>query len=126
MDDAILDASALLALLNGEPGGDVVASHLPGALVSAVNLGEVVARLAEAGAPEHEIRLKLATLGLDIRHAGEADAYASGLLRPATRALGLSLGDRFCLALGKLTGLRVLTADQSWRGVDGIDIVVIR
>ncbi len=44
-------------------------------------------------------------------------------LRSATRAHGLSLGDRACLALARSAGLPVLTADREWRGV-GLDMEI--
>ena len=100
MADAVLDASALFALLQDEPGSDVVAARLPGAAISAVNFSEVIAKLAEAGMQEVEIRRALAPLGLDVHAFTQEDAVAAGLLRPQTKALGLSLGDRACLALG--------------------------
>ncbi len=56
MDETAIDASALLALLNEEPGADVVAQALPGAVISAVNLSEVVAKLSQAGMPEDAVR----------------------------------------------------------------------
>jgi PIN domain nuclease of toxin-antitoxin system len=110
---AVVDASALLALLNAEPGADHVAGALPGAVVSAVNLAEVVAKLADAGVPPDEVGEIVAGLGLDVRPFDEALALATGLLRPKTRALDLSLGDRACLALGMHLSLPVVTADRA-------------
>ena len=43
MGNVVLDASALLALVNQEPGQDIVAAVLPRSLVSAVNASELVA-----------------------------------------------------------------------------------
>ncbi len=114
MSKAVLDASALLVLLGEEPGSDEVAGAIPGAAISAVNLSEAVAKLAEAGMPAPAIRSALDGLGLDVRPFDTAQAYVAGLLRPATRALGLSLGDRACLALGRELGWPVLTADREW------------
>jgi len=113
--DAVLDASALLALLQDEPGSDVVAAKLPGAAISAVNFSEVVAKLAEAGMQEVEIRRALAPLGLDVHAFKQEDAVAAGLLRPQTKALGLSLGDRACLALGIVLSRPVVTTERAWR-----------
>jgi len=126
MSDAVLDASALLALLQGEPGSDQVLETLPGALVCSVNLSEVVAKLAGHGMPEADIRSAL-NLGLEIVPFDEALAWAAGLLRPRTRSSGLSLGDRACLALARSTSFPVLTADAVWATLDlGIEIAVIR
>lgn len=126
MAEVVLDASALLALLNAEAGSDEVAASLPGARISAVNVAEVVGKLAEAGAPEEEILEILEGLGLEIRAAGLQEAMRAGLMRPETRSLGLSLGDRFCLALGRELGAPVLTADRSWVGVPGVAVKVLR
>jgi PIN domain nuclease of toxin-antitoxin system len=124
---AVLDASALLALLNAEPGADVVAQELPGAVISAVNLSEVVAKLCGAGIPENVIHQILEPLGLEIAPFDEEQAYQAGLLRPATREAGISLGDRACLSLGKMLGVVTLTADRTWEELSiGTNIRVIR
>lgn len=114
----VLDASALLAMLNGEPGEQVVARAIrESAAMSAVNMSEVVAKLSEVGMPETEIRESLEPLGLTVFDFDEDSAYAAGLLRTATREAGLSLGDRACLSLAQHLGLTVLTVDRSWDGL---------
>jgi ribonuclease VapC len=112
--EAVLDASAVLALLRGEPGADAVAALWPGVRVSAVNLSEVAAKLADRGAGEEEIRDTLAELELRVEPFDGEDAIAAGLLRPPTRSDGLSLADRACLALAVRLGLPVVTADRRW------------
>ena len=125
--DTVLDASALLALLNAEPGAERVAACIPGGVVSAVNLAEVVGKLAEAGMAVDDIRLALSGLGLRIADLDEGLAYVVGLLRPSTRARGLSLGDRACLAQAKRSALPALTADRDWLSLDlGLEIEAIR
>ena len=114
MAEVVLDASALLALLNGEPGADQVAVVLADAVISAVNVSEVVGKLVEAGMPEPAVREALETLSLDIISFDTEQAYQAGLLRPITRGVGLSLADRTCLALAKQLGLPALTADRTW------------
>lgn len=128
MSSAVLDASALLALLNGELGQEEVASALADrAWISAVNLAEVVGRLAEAGMPEDSIREALEGLELDVVAFDRGMAFRAGLLRPATRAHGLSLGDRACLALAAFDQRPALTADRSWQSLDvGIQVRLIR
>jgi PIN domain nuclease of toxin-antitoxin system len=127
VNDVVLDASALLAALRREPGGDQVEPRLEGARISAINLSEVVAKLDEDGVPEAAIRRAIGRLELGV-HAFEAEhAYIAGTLRRATQAFGLSFGDRACLALARSLGARALTADRSWSSLDlGIAIEVIR
>ena len=123
----VIDASALLALLNGEPGADVVAQALPGGVMSAVNVSEVVAKLAEFGIPEKAIYQALKPLGLDVVFFSEEQAYLAGLLHTATLKIGVSLGDRACLSLAKMQELTALTADRAWANpAIGVTIKVIR
>ena len=128
MSSHVLDASALLALLNQEPGAEQVAAAVAGgAAISAVNLSEVVAKLSEAGIPEAPIHEALDPLGLDIVDFDAALAYRAGLWRPLTKPAGLSLGDRACLSLARHLNLPTLTADRSWAGLPlGITVRVIR
>jgi PIN domain nuclease of toxin-antitoxin system len=124
---AVLDASALLALLNSEAGSRVVEESLSVAAISAVNLSEVVSKLSERGMPITAVRAALEGLGLDVRPFDAAMAYSAGSLRPATRGLGLSLGDRACLALGHSLGAPVLTTDRSWKKLKiGVKVRSIR
>ena len=130
MSEWVLDASAALAVLQQEPGEERVERALAdGAVISAVNLSEVVAKLADRGMPEAEIRADITRLRLDVAPFNGVDAFAAGLLRPVTRAAGLSLGDRACIALGRRSGLPVLTADIAWTGLDlgpGVEITALR
>jgi ribonuclease VapC len=123
----VLDASALLALLNAEPGNEEVERSIPGAAISAVNLSEVVAKLNEAGMSERAVRSALEDIEIDIHPFDRESAYRTGALRAATKKLGLSLGDRACIALGGQLQRPVLTADRNWRDLElGIEIRVIR
>jgi ribonuclease VapC len=125
--EVVIDASALLALLNAEPGADLVAEALPKGVISAVNLSEVVAKLCEAGMPEKAIHQALQPLGLETIPFDEEQAYQAGLLRVATQDMGASLGDRACLGLTKMLGATVLTADRMWTGLSvGVPVKVIR
>lgn len=127
MPEVVIDASALLALLNAEPGADLVAEALPKGVISAVNLSEVVAKLCEAGMPEKAIHQALQPLGLETIPFDEEQAYQAGLLRVATQDMGASLGDRACLGLTKMLGATVLTADRMWTGLSvGVPVKVIR
>ena len=124
----VLDASALLALLQDEPGADMVVSHLPHAVISAVNLSEVVAKLADYGIAAAQRQAALAGLDLDIRPFDAEAAYAAGSLRDMTRKLGLSLGDRACLALAIQLGGAAVTTDRAWAALpaEAFRVEVIR
>jgi ribonuclease VapC len=114
---AVLDASALLVLLNGEPGTEEVAEALPGAAISAVNLAEVIGKLMDSGMPEEVLRGLLEGLSLRVVPFDHDDGFAAGLLRAPTRRAGLSLGDRACLALATRLDLPALTTDRAWKRV---------
>jgi ribonuclease VapC len=127
VNEVILDASALLVLLRAEPGAERVEPRLEGAGIGAVNLSEVVAKLDEDGVPEAEIRRAVGRLELDVHTFDAAQAFAAGVLRRTTRALGLSFGDRACLALAQKLGAIALTADRSWARLEvGVAIEVVR
>jgi PIN domain nuclease of toxin-antitoxin system len=119
----VLDASALLALLNREPGADVVEAHLGEACIGAVNLSECLARLSESGVPEKTAWEIVSSLELEVVPFNAGHAREAARLKPLTRRHGLSLGDRACLALGRLSKRAVLTADRTWKTLD-LDVQV--
>jgi ribonuclease VapC len=130
---AVLDASALLAYLHHEPGYQpVVESLAQGVAISAVNWAEVLTKLSDIGLDAEGIASELTTGGLvggslQILPFDEPLARRAARLRSATRTLGLSLGDRACLALGQLLGVPVLTADRSWQSLRaGVKLRLIR
>jgi PIN domain nuclease of toxin-antitoxin system len=123
----VLDSSAILAVLNREPGADLVVQELPEAVVSTVNVAEVATRLYDYGMPDDEVRSVIADLDLDTVSYDGDQAFVSAMLRPATRVVGLSLGDRACLGLARIRSLPALTADAVWSGLDiGVEIRLIR
>lgn len=123
----VLDASAILVLLNDEPGVETVRHALSDAAISAVNLSEVVAKLVDEGSPEPEIMERLEAIGAEVVPFDVNQAYATGLLRSATRFRGLSLGDRACLSLARHLGSPVLTADRVWSELDlGVEVRLAR
>jgi len=127
MPESVIDASALLALLNAELGAEVVTEAIPGGVISAVNLSEVIAKLCDSGMPEKAIRQALQPLGLEVVSFDEEQCYQAGLLRTSTQGMGISLGDRACLSLARMRGVVVLTADRTWAGLSvGANIKVIR
>ncbi|MDQ3397079.1 MAG: type II toxin-antitoxin system VapC family toxin [Deinococcota bacterium] len=110
----VLDASALIAFLRDEPGATVVAEFIHGAAMSSVNWSEVIQKTLARGLTTESLREDLAALGLSIEPLSARDAEQAALLWSRTRAAGLSLGDRSCLALGLRLGIAVLTADRAW------------
>lgn len=129
MTEAVLDASALLALLRDEPGAEMVSKVLTASTMTAVNLAEVVGHFARNGVAEGDIHLVLDPLPFSVTPFDSALAFRSGVTLPATRSAGLSLGDRACLALAHRLGVPVLTADRAWLAVAadvGVEVVVIR
>jgi PIN domain nuclease of toxin-antitoxin system len=130
---AVLDASALLALLKSEPGHEQVQTALlGGAAIHVVNWAETLSKLAEAGVAPADVERDLIERGvlheaLVVDFGSPTDAVLVAELRIGTRSAGLSLGDRFCLALGRRLGLPVLTADRAWSAVHvGVTVQVIR
>jgi ribonuclease VapC len=127
LSEIVLDASALMAVLREESGSEAVEPVLAEAVIGAVNLSEVYAKLAERGMPDEAIWATVGALDLPVVGFDEEMARLTAGLRPATRRLGLSFGDRACLALGRKLKLPVLTADRAWSRVDvGVDVRVIR
>jgi len=120
----VIDASALLALLRGERGADKVERVISTSVIATVNFGEVVGYFVRHGAAESDIRRLLDPLPVARIPFDEAMAYATGLLLPATKSLGLSFGDRACLALAKHLGVPAMTADRSWKAIPALDIAI--
>lgn len=112
---SVLDASAVLAYLQREPGHEQIRGALDqGAAISTVNLAEVYAKAVASGQELEAVADRLLALGLGPQPFTEPDARAAAELYLQTRVHGLSLGDRACLALGLQLGLPVLTADRTW------------
>ncbi|MGO8986957.1 MAG: PIN domain-containing protein [Terriglobales bacterium] len=128
MSRIVLDASALLALLNREPGSDSLSPELlSDALCSTVNLAEVQTKLVAAGGDPDQAWEDALSPIREAAHFTDEQAKIAGNLVAATRALGLSLGDRACLALGLALKAPVYTADRSWKKLKlGLRIHVIR
>ncbi len=110
----MLDASALLAMLQNEPGGDLVQELLETAAISSVNWAEVTQKALEGQMEIESLRHDLEALGLGIVPFTAALAETTARLRPVTRKAGLSLGDRACLALAAVLDLPAVTTDRIW------------
>ncbi len=119
----MLDASALLCLLNREHGAEFVAAVMGGAKISAVNLTEVVSKLIDKGLDGPTVVADLSELDLIVVDMDRRQAERAGLMRPRTRGHGLSLGDRACLALAHESKSVALTGDRAW-ATPSLDIEV--
>jgi ribonuclease VapC len=114
-------------MANREPGAERVRGVLREAVMSAVNVSEVLQKLVQKGmTPEHAEDF-IRQFVSEVSEFGLKQATLTASLDPFTRPLGLSLGDRACLALGKTLGIPVLTADQIWAKLDiGVTVELIR
>lgn len=112
MSAIIIDASAILAAILGETGGDAVFDRLDDAAVSTVNVAEVYTYAALNDLPTDAIDAFFADTGIEIASFDQQQAVTAGQLASITRKAGLSLGDRSCLALAKARGAEILTADR--------------
>jgi PIN domain nuclease of toxin-antitoxin system len=124
----VLDASALLALLNQEPGAaQITPALMRGAIMSSVNAAEVQTKLVASGGSPDQTWQYIVSLVPQIEPFSEEHARAAGTLVLHTKPLGLSLGDRACIALGDALQLPVYTTDQSWTKLKlGIRIHLLR
>ncbi len=127
MSNVVLDASALLALIQDEPGADVVKEAGRNAVISTLNLAEAAAHAVDAQGDYRTVRDTVARFGIEVVPFDLSQAYSSAILRRRTRGVPLSLADRACLALALQRRLPVLTADRQWARLNiGIDIQRVR
>lgn len=120
MNRVVLDSSALLAILHGEPGAEMFTQKsglLENSTMSTVNVAEAYGKLVGVGiAPEDAWEAVTAPIP-EIMGFDQEQAKIAGGLIPQTRSLGLSLGDRACVALGVALKAPVYTADRAWKGL---------
>ena len=122
----ILDASAILGLLLGEDRAGPVVGHLSDAGISAVNVAEVVGKLGDIAMPPQIAADLIHRLNLRVVEFDEEQAVIAGGLKRETAHLGLSLGDRACLATGIAAGDRIVTLDRTWASLDiAVEILVL-
>ena len=115
--DCVLDASAVLALIRDEPGGDKVGERVGRAAISAVNLQEVAKELMVSGLNEPTARELIGELRLAVEFHTADDAYAAAALHETTKEYGRGLGDRTCMALAMRMDLPALTTDREWKKI---------
>lgn len=118
MSDVVLDASAVLAMLRGEPGSEVVAEYIGHAAISAVNLQEVAKEMVREGVSIEAVREVLDELALDLHPHDREAAYQAAALFERTKRYGRGLGDRSCMALGLALGVPVITTDTEWKSIE--------
>ena len=127
MDKAVLDASAILAVIGNEPGADLVFEHIPHAAVSTVNLAEVQSKLIERGFSPDEAWESALSFARELFVFDAQQASTAGGLVPFTRPFGLSLGDRACLALAITLKAPVYTTDRIWANLAlDVDVRLLR
>jgi PIN domain nuclease of toxin-antitoxin system len=128
MNRVVLDASAILAVIGGDPGAEKLTPDLLARAVgSAVNLSEVQAKLVSRGWPFEQAWEDATSPVRQVLAFDEAQARVAGDLATQTRHLGLSLGDRACLALGIALKVPVYTAEKAWKKLNvGLTVHVIR
>ena len=114
----VLDASAMLALVQQETGGEQVLCALEDSektlLVSSVNLCEVVTKLIRMGHSAAEVPISIEPFLKYVVDFDSEQALVAGELSRSSRKLGLSLGDRACLALAASRGATAWTTDAAW------------
>jgi len=123
----VLDASALVALWRRERGWERVARDISSSAVSSANLAEALSKFVEDGGDADTMASETVKAGCEIVVVSVMHAITTANLRPVTRPLGLSLGDRLCLALAIERNCEVLTADRNWAKLSiGVPIQLIR
>lgn len=123
----VLDASAVVTLLQKEPGWEIVKGHFGASVISVVNLAETLSKYAEYGGDIDEAAALFAAVPIEVVPATLQQAIEAARLRVPTMPFGLSLGDRFCFALALERNLPVLTAEKVWDKVKvGVSVVRIR
>jgi PIN domain nuclease of toxin-antitoxin system len=127
MNSYVWDASALLALINNEPGHEKMEQYLPGAYMSSINISEVASILLSMSMKQSEIEQLIHSIIPNAIPFDNHHAYHAADLRIKTKNMGLSLGDRACLSLGEIKNLPVITADKIWGKLDlNIKIILIQ
>lgn len=123
--DVVLDASALIALFAGEPGHEIVASRLERAAITTVNIAEVGDFVLRHGGNLRDLDESIGKLEIAILTPDYALALEASALLPPTRSAGLSLADRFCIALARRMDRPALTSDRAWATIaDAVSVQV--
>jgi ribonuclease VapC len=124
----VLDASAILAVINREAGYEKLTPQLlASAVASTVNLAEVQTKLvSRRWTPDEAWEDATSPIREGLAFT-EEQARVAASLAVQTQHLGLSLGDRACLALGISLGVPIYTAEKTWKRLRlGVRIYAIR
>ena len=125
--DIVLDASAIIAYLAKEEGTEIVERHLPFSVISTVNHTEIYSYFIRNGYTFNEAKQLIDPLGYELVDYDVEQSQIAAQLLPKTKALGLSLADRACLALAKSRNLPVMTSDKKWKDLNiGVKIKLFR
>lgn len=123
----MLDSSSVLAVIFNERGGESVACHFDGGLLSTVNLAEILTKLQLGGWETDFAWSRVLNMGFEVAPYDAEQARLTAELIDHTRPYGLSLGDRACLALAMQRKATVYTTDKAWKNLSlGIEVEVIR
>lgn len=123
----VLDTSVIVAVIAQERGYENALPFLDRAIVSTVNLAEVAARFARHGMPQDSVETLIQSVHFAVKEFTQELSLITGMLIQKTRPLGLSLGDRACLALAISKNLPVLTADKAWKQLElPIEVKLLR
>ena len=117
-DKWVVDASAILAAIQDELGGEYVKQHIDRCIISSVNWSEVLQKLSKLGSEVDKIDAYLKALGLNVIDFTEEDGKLSASLWPNCKSLGLSLADRACIATGLRLKTKIITADRVWNELE--------
>lgn len=110
----VLDSSALIALVHGEPGSEVVREVLGESVVSAVNLTETITKLIRQGGEPRLVERYVRGLSLEVVPWSEELSWAGRDLCQLAWTHGISLADRVCLTLARHLGITAMTSDAEW------------
>lgn len=124
----LFDSSALLVLIQEENGYKELENLVANAVISSVNLSEVISVLARSGVPKEQIIKVIDSSITDIIPFTTNEAVLAGELITSTKKLGLSLGDRACIATSILHGLKLYTSDLIWKNlnIEGLQLILVR
>jgi PIN domain nuclease of toxin-antitoxin system len=127
MTKVVLDSSVVLAYLQNEPGAEIAEYAFGDATMSSVNLTEILTKLMKKGTTLDAALAAFDALRIPVADFTRSLAEDAGALSSVTARLGLSLGDRACLALARRENLPAMTTDRAWKDLDvGVEIELIR